>query len=81
MEGKPDQNHQAQGNTRLKHERIVLVDLEGCDELEYRGFVVTRIQPRNYFFKNEAFAAPEVYTSAKAAIHAIDALLEMEGTH
>lgn len=66
------------------NERIVLVDLDTCDEVEYRGYCVTRIQPQTYLYtittiSGEASAPPGAWKSAKEAIAAIDDLLGTEG--
>ena len=73
----------------MSNERIVLIDLDGCDEVEYRDYLVTRRQyPRQsstgqpiYFFKiaptaQGKAASAGTWPSAKEAIAAIDKLLE-----
>lgn len=68
----------------MSNERIVLVDLEMCDQVEYRGYCVTRIHPQTYLFaitpvSGEASTPTGTWTSAKDAIAAIDELLGKEG--
>lgn len=64
--------------------RTVLVDLDMCDQVEYRGYCVTRMSPQTYFFTitpidADASPPPGAWTSAKEAIAAIDELLGENG--
>lgn len=63
-----------------REDRVVLVDIDGVDELEYRNHVITRIEPQYYFYiisrtdesKPLSQKLAGKWTSPKEAMAAID---------